>query len=273
MTDDLIKKNARNINRVISRSSSQQSKKTIKKQAVLSHGATQIYACECFDIHNTSGSFMTAADSSVYLWDINTCIGAKSSSSASHVWTITSNSSHGNSGGVSPVNAPGQEGENSNNLNFGGPRNPDNQIFVFDAKISPRDKNVIALALSDGEIRQIDIRNPSFASMNKTSTSFSVPTSLASNPSNCPPYSSNNANQHRGNTNIMNNMNTSLQGENNDPGSLPNFSSISLSGLSTSPTKKARVGNSHATSVSDGNFLYLIFPFFHLFPHIFCFGS
>jgi hypothetical protein len=189
-------------------------KNRMKKEAVLPHGPTQIYACESFNISDGATClFMTAADSSVYLWDVNSCVG-NSSSSPAHVWTVDSNSSNN----VSPVNTPadGQEGSG-----FGGPRNPDNQIYIFDAKVNPMQGNVIALALSDGNIRQIDIRTPVFASMSKISNSS--PTNMGS--------SSRNRNF----------------GENSTASML---SSISLSGLSTSPAKRARVGNSHATSVS-----------------------
>lgn len=189
-------------------------KNRMRKEAILSHGPTQIYACESLNISDgASCLFMTAADSSVYLWDVNSCFG-NSSNSPAHVWTVDSNSSNN----VSPVNTPGDSQEGSG---FGGPRNPDNQIYIFDAKVNPAQSNVIALALSDGNIRQIDIRTPVFTSMSKISNNS--PTNMGS------------SNQNRN------------FGENS---ALPFLSSISLSGLSTSPAKRARVGNSHATSVS-----------------------
>ena len=196
-------------------SSNEVEKNRMKKEAILPHGPTQIYACESLNISDGASSlFMTAADSSVFLWDANSCFGNASTTPA-HVWTVDSNSSNN----VSPVNTPGDGQEGSG---YGGPRNPDNQIYIFDAKVNPTQSNVIALALSDGNVRQIDIRTPVFASMSKISNSS--PTNMGS--------SSRNRNF----------------GEN---GAGPILSSISLSGLSTSPSKKARVGNSHATSVSS----------------------
>lgn len=205
------------------KSSQQTGRRRIRKEAILPHLKTaQIYACECLDINNSASCMlMTAADSSVYLWDVNTCISGASSSSnestPSHVWTVDSNSSTN----VSPVNTPGSEEA----VSYGGPRNPDNQVFIFDAKVNPQDYNVIGLALSNGNIRQIDVRNPVFASISKTVTSFTPSTSSRN------------------------------YGENSD---VSTVSSISLSGLTTSPAKRSRVGNTHATSVRDF-FLFLIF--------------
>ena len=200
-------------------SSNEVEKNRMKKEAILPHGPTQIYACESLNISDGASSlFMTAADSSVFLWDANSCFGNASPTPA-HVWTVDSNSSNN----VSPVNTPGDvPGDGQEGSGYGGPRNPDNQIFIFDAKVHPIQSNIIALALSDGNVRQIDIRTPVFASMSKISNSS--PTNMGS--------SSRNRNF----------------GESGDG---PILSSISLSGLSTSPSKKARVGNSHATSVSS----------------------
>jgi hypothetical protein len=196
-------------------SSNEIEKNRMKKEAILPHGPTQIYACESLKISDgASCLFMTAADSSVYLWEVNSCVG-NSTSSPAHVWTVDSNSSNN----VSPVNTPGDGQEGSG---FGGPRNPDNLTYIFDAKVNPTQGNVIALALSDGNIRQIDIRTPVFASMSKISNSS--PTNVGS--------SSRNRNF-------------------GEISAVPILSSISLSGLSTSPAKRARVGNSHATSVSS----------------------
>ena len=183
-------------------------KRRLKKQAMLSHGEAQIYACECLDVDSTtSRMFMTAAESSVYLWDINESVSAKLSSTPTHIWTVNKNSS--NSGDAL--------GDDSG---FGGPRNPQNQIYIFDAKINPKSGNNIALALSDGNIQQVDVRTPTLVSSNEVATQFFP---------------------------VMNNSTGDRIKKNDSNGS---FDSISLSGLSTSPTKKARVGNSHATSVS-----------------------
>ena len=190
-----------------------QDKKCLRKQAMLSHGEAQIYACECLDVDNTtSHMFMTAAESSVYLWDINESVSAKLSSTPTHIWTVNKNSSNchqKNSG-----DAHGDDG------GFGGPRNPQNQIYIFDAKINPKSGNNIALALSDGNIQQVDIRTPTLVSSNEVATQF---------------------------FSVMNNSTGNRMKKNGSNGS---FDSIPLSGLSTSSTKKARAGNSHATSVS-----------------------
>ena len=190
----------------------------MKKEAILPHGQAQIYACEGMDVNDgASCFFMTAADSSVYLWDVNSCSDNKSSSSSStpaHVWTVDSNSSNNSS----PVNTPG---DNQGGNAYGGPRNPDNQVYIFDAKVNPAQGNVIGLALSDGNIRQIDIRTSIFATTNTINGS---PTYMGTSSRN------------------------RFFGEDSTG---PILSSISLSGLSTSPSKKARVGNSHATSVSN----------------------
>ena len=194
-------------------------KKRLKKQAMLSHEAAQIYACESLDSDSsTSTMFMTAADSSVYLWDINASLSAKLSSTPSHKWTVNSNFSNG----LSPTNMTSDE------TGFGGPRNPDNQIYIFDAKINPRNCNNVALALSDGNIQQIDIRIPTLVSLNKTTPSFSSSSSPSSS------FLTNNS------------MNKNVT----DSNSCNNLSSISLAGLDTTQIKKASVGNSHATSVS-----------------------
>lgn len=188
-----------------------QDKKRLRKQAMLSHGEAQIYACECLDVDNSSsGMFMTAAESSVYLWDINVSLSTKLSSSPTHIWTVNTNSSNNSS----LVNAPGDDS------GFGGPRNPQNQIYIFDAKINPQCGSNIALALSDCNIQQIDLRTPALVSSNGLATPFS--------------------------SSMKNSSGSSLK----QSSSNGNFDSISLSGFSTSSTKKARVGNSHATSVS-----------------------
>lgn len=192
--------------------SNHRGKRRTRKEAILPHGPTQIYACESLNISNsTSCPFMTAADSSVYLWDVNACTEGKQCS-PSHIWTVGANSSNSNS----PVNTPDGEPVQG----FGGPRNPDNVVYIFDAKVNPTGANVIALALSDGSIRQIDIRSPSFISTSNTATSFTSPSSNA------------NCNSHR------------------DEFSPSALTSISLTGLSTSTTRSAEMGNTHATAVS-----------------------
>ena len=252
---NLIKESVKPSNITVGKANSnnQQIKKSIKKQAVLSHGAAQIYACECFDITSSSSAmFLTAADSSVYLWDVDNCVASRPTSTPSHVWTLDPNSNN-NSSSVSPVNAPGEE--NSTNNNFGGPRNPNNDVFIFDAKINPRSGNVIALALSDGNIRQIDIRSPYFATSNKTTTPF-TPSSNSYFSSSSGSSSSSGFRDNMSYNGRENEIERNFDSDSDMIDSVPNLNSISLSGLSTSPTKKARVGNSHATSVRTYFIIY-----------------
>lgn len=44
---------------------------------------------------------------------------------------------------------------------FGGHRNPENNVFVFDGKICPVQSEVVGVALSDSTIRMVDYRAPS----------------------------------------------------------------------------------------------------------------
>jgi hypothetical protein len=216
--------------------SNQTGKRRLKKEITLTHGVAQIYACESFDVSNDSSSaFMTAADSSVYLWDLNTQNFKASENTTSHVWTVTAESDSRSS---SPSSDSGGQG-------YGGPRNPDNDIYIFDAKINPRQQNVIGLALSDGNIRQIDIRSAGFVSTDSTAAPFA-------------PLQNSNFSQSR--SQIGNSSNPC----NNDDSDLPFFESISLTGAARGD--KA-VGNAHATSVSVISYHIIArLPFnFHLY--------
>lgn len=200
--------------------SNQTGKRRLKKEIALTHGVAQIYACECFDVNNEGNSaFMTAADSSVYLWDLNAQIKANDNSS-SHVWTVMADSDD-TTPSTSPSSGSGTQG-------YGGPRNPDNEIYIFDAKINPHHQNIIALALSDGNIRQIDIRTAGFINSASTSAPFA-------------PLQNTNTSQSR-----SKNSNSSSNPCNDEDSDLPIFDSISLTG---SAGNKERVGNAHATSV------------------------
>lgn len=199
--------------------SNQTGKRRLKKEITLSHGVAQIYACESFDVSNDSSSaFMTAADSSVYLWDLNAQNFKASENTSSHVWTVGAESDSRSS---SPSSDSGGQG-------YGGPRNPDNDIYIFDAKINPQQQNVIGLALSDGNIRQIDIRSAGFVSTDSTAAPFA-------------PLQNANLSQPR--SQIGNSSNPCNNGDRD----LPFFESISLTGAARGD--KA-VGNAHATSVS-----------------------
>jgi hypothetical protein len=197
----------------------QTGKRRLKKEITLTHGVAQIYACESFDVSNDSSSaFMTAADSSVYLWDLNAQNFKASENKSSHVWTVSAESDSRSS---SPSSDSGAQG-------YGGPRNPDNDIYIFDAKINPQQQNVIGLALSDGNIRQIDIRSAGFVSSDSTAAPFA-------------PLQNTNFSQSR--SQIGNSLNPCNSGDSD----LPFFESISLTGAARGD--KA-VGNAHATSVS-----------------------
>ena len=223
-----------------SAANNQTGKKRLKKEMTFAHGVAQIYACECFDVNNESScAFMTAADSSVYLWDLNAQIKANDNSS-SHVWTVSDTASS-----TSSSTDSGTQG-------YGGPRNPDNEIYVFDAKINPRQQNIIALALSDGNIRQIDVRSAGFISSNSTAAPFA-------------PLQNANKSHSRSTINSSSSNPYDNEGSNS-----PIFDSISLTGAA--PGEKARIGNAHATSVSVTNYenvnwlLIAYQPFFFYLP-------
>ena len=100
--------------------------------------ASQIYACE--PLINTASSeriqFLTGADNELLMWD-STAVSAPLQK-----WSFLTHDE--SSGSV-----------------FGGlERNPDREAFIFDAKPCPSSShyNVVALALSDGTIRLLDIR-------------------------------------------------------------------------------------------------------------------
>jgi WD40 repeat protein len=64
--------------------SSSNTEAKISKKCVLSHGSSQIYACESLDIDNDKSLLMTAADSVLYLWDYS-----HSDSLPVHTWTVS----------------------------------------------------------------------------------------------------------------------------------------------------------------------------------------
>ena len=123
-----------------SRSSSTSSIARFTKLSTLKHDeSAQIYACESLSSANDESSSMTmvtAADSLLCLWD-----PAALSTEPTYTWTITE-----------------KVGLESGFVPFGGPRNPGNQAFIFDAKKHPCDRNLVALAVSDSSVRQVDLR-------------------------------------------------------------------------------------------------------------------
>jgi hypothetical protein len=236
-------------------------KRNVQKLSVLTHGSGQIYACECLDLFSSSSLLMTAADSSVYLWDINNSTNSNPNSSSNsntnpnsdpnpnpssdsnlpvHTWTVNANTNASHKNEKETVSSP----------NFGGPRNPENQVFIFDAKVNPNNKTIIALALSDGTVRQIDVRSPIMSRFDVSKITPPSPPSSLSLPSLSallsPPSETFTYNPNTPNPNPSPNPSPSPY---NDSYSVVTLSSLSLNGLSTSPTKMARVGSSHATSV------------------------
>lgn len=102
-----------------------------EKSITFDHGDTQIYGCEVF---KGEGKYLiTAAENELFLWDIEK--GVRNSS-----WSFSKTN-----GGDDKI--------------YGGTnRNPDDIVYLFDAKISPKEDNIIAVALSDGSIRLLDLR-------------------------------------------------------------------------------------------------------------------
>jgi WD40 repeat protein len=101
---------------------------------------SQIYACEPF---NRDTQIVTAADNHLYLWDIET------TNSNSNVLNDSYCVQSWNFGALSAGNGASA---------FGGARNVDNEVYVFDAKVSPSMLSTIGVALSDASIRLLDTR-------------------------------------------------------------------------------------------------------------------
>lgn len=112
------------------------------------HQGAQIYATEP-TVSDGTVVIITAADNVLYKWDI------ERSNFNTH-WII--------------------ENLNANN-EFGGPRNPNNDIFIFDAKFSTN-SSIAALGCSDGTIRVLDFRDVAINTKNFCSASESHVTSV-----------------------------------------------------------------------------------------------
>lgn len=97
---------------------------------VLDHDGGQIYACEA---SNILPRIITAADNVLRAWDMN-------SLAMSSLWTFDELPSNGNAS------------------SFGGPRNPDNIVYIFDAKLCSFHEGIVAMAMSDGTARLLDMR-------------------------------------------------------------------------------------------------------------------
>jgi WD40 repeat protein len=102
---------------------------------------SQIYACESF---NNGTQVVTAADNHLYLWDIET-----GSNNNNNIQDDSDCIQSWNFGALSSVNSESA---------FGGARNVDHEVYVFDAKVSPSLSSTIGVALSDASIRLLDTR-------------------------------------------------------------------------------------------------------------------
>lgn len=96
----------------------------------------QIYVCEVNVLN--SNIVLTAADSDAFVWDIEQGITI---SKYHYLSSLPESQS------------------------FGGTRNPQNEVYIFDAKWNPQIPHQAALALSDGTIRLLDTRNPNDTGM------------------------------------------------------------------------------------------------------------
>lgn len=143
-----------------------------KKQVTLQHGneSSQVYSCEVSGGSVTTGTgngsgtnecgathMLVAADSQLYYWDMSTFKDPR-------ILTFKSLD-----------NA-------TQSTAFGGPRNPDNEVYIFDAKPSSV-PHTMATVLSDETVRLLDMRCRSStvlaAALNKH-TSLGHPTSVSS---------------------------------------------------------------------------------------------
>ena len=113
----------------------------LEKYHTFNHGEeAQIYVCETVD-----SDLLIAADDFMVFWDLH-------SLEHKRVYTFRESGS-----------ADGNQGPS-----FGGHRNPDNQVFVFDAKLDPSSASIVGVALSDSTTRLLDTRsasNQAFASV------------------------------------------------------------------------------------------------------------
>ena len=121
----------------------------------LPHGPEeQIYVCEQCGPHDSS-CLLTASNDSLYVWDLaaptagaeNACCERRSFGAAT--------------------------------AGFGGPRNPDNMAYIFDAKPCTQSQTAgfsrtTAVALSDGTVRVVDMRSRRDACMWRAATACAL---------------------------------------------------------------------------------------------------
>lgn len=103
----------------------QEAKRPYEVVQQLQHNDGQLYACERL---GNGSSLLTAADDTVYVWDLE--------HEEKQQWCFDKRGAY----------------------RFGGERNPDDEVVVFDAKPAPEQTDVIGLALSDGTFRLLDVR-------------------------------------------------------------------------------------------------------------------
>lgn len=102
----------------------------MQRAHVFEHGKdAQIYVCEVSN--QAQSNMMVAAENFLVVWDVNSLQQA-----SLHTF--------GDTDDTGP--------------SFGGHRNPENNVFVFDAKMNPVDNSIIGVALSDSSIRMLDLR-------------------------------------------------------------------------------------------------------------------
>lgn len=118
--------------------SNNQSRISYESVVKISHGETQIYACEKIEDKQL---FLTAAENSIYLWNIE-------NDTAEPLETRAFESLQ-----QAPLdNLPTVASDPT--VVFGGPRNPSMLAYIFDAKLAPESSShthgTIAVGLSDG---------------------------------------------------------------------------------------------------------------------------
>jgi WD40 repeat protein len=91
-----------------------------RKGAILPHGDTQIYSCEAI----SDRVIITAAENCLFVWDIESCSSCSHDSELPHLEPVSS---------WSFDTAAPTSGDSG--VPFGGPRNPDNTCYIFDAKV------------------------------------------------------------------------------------------------------------------------------------------
>jgi len=121
----------------------------------MSHSEEQIYVSE--SVYNSSTGnveLLTAADDRLYLWDLSAGEAAPRRS-----WSFVGSTRERKRGDLAGGDGEeDEEGEGADKVAFGGPRNPEQKAYIFDAKPAPLSTHMIAIALSDGTVRVIDTR-------------------------------------------------------------------------------------------------------------------